>query len=221
MDVSWLVLRLWTTCVHHISTYYWIDFLQWFLYNTYVVLEVDDLHLKYSSGFIGKINYHLRCAHYHCLLQLTFWCFSCGILFFFVLSEHSYAGSIILAVDRRSRVSTSIFTSGRSHQYQWSNNCISHSSLGSYIARRTLFIIAPYWINCMCLSVQKEANMQKNAYKVTVSNCLSADCKHEAYGRHLLIVFNGCVYPGFHSFLLYQFSNFIYGWLRCLNNYIN
>jgi len=25
-------------------------------------------------------------------------------------------------------------------------------------------------------------------------------------------------YPGFHSFLLYQFSNFIYGWLRCLNN---
>jgi len=54
MDVSWLVLRLWTTSVRHISTYYWIDFLQWFLYNTYVVLEVDDLHLKYSSGLIGE-----------------------------------------------------------------------------------------------------------------------------------------------------------------------
>ena len=43
-----------------------------------------------------------------------------------------------------SRVSTSIFTSGRLHQYLWSNNCISHSSLCSYIARRTLFIIARY-----------------------------------------------------------------------------
>jgi len=54
MDVSCLVLMLWTTSVRHISTYYWIDFLQWFLYNTYVVLDVDDLHLKYSSGLIGK-----------------------------------------------------------------------------------------------------------------------------------------------------------------------
>ena len=54
MDVSWLVLMLWTTSVRQISTYYWTDFLQWFLYNTYVVLEVDDLHLKYSSGLIGK-----------------------------------------------------------------------------------------------------------------------------------------------------------------------
>ena len=97
---------------------------------------------------------------------------------------------IILAVDRRSRVSTSIFTSGRSHQYLWSNNCISHSFLFCYIARRTLFIIAPYWINCMCLSVQKRAEY---AYKVTASNCLSTDCKHVAYGRPLLIVFNGCV----------------------------
>ena len=47
--------------------------------------------------------------------------------------------SIILEVDRRSRVSASIFTSGRSHQYLWSNNCISRSSLCCYIARRTLF----------------------------------------------------------------------------------
>jgi len=54
LDVSRLVLRLWTTSVHHISTYYWIDFLQWFLYDTYVVLGVDDLHLKYSSWLIGK-----------------------------------------------------------------------------------------------------------------------------------------------------------------------
>ena len=96
--------------------------------------------------------------------------------------------TIILAVDRRSRVSTSIFTTGRSHQYLWSSNCISRSSLCCYIARQTLFIIAPYWINCMCLSVQKRAEY---AYKVTASNCLSTDCKHEAYGRPLLIVFNG------------------------------
>ena len=41
------------------------------------------------------------------------------------------------------------------------------------------------------------------AYKVTACNCLSTDFKHEAYGRPLLIVFNGCVYSGFHSFLLY------------------
>jgi len=43
--------------------------------------------------------------------------------------------TIIVAVDRRSRVSTSIFTSGRSHQYLWSNNSISCSSLCCYIAR--------------------------------------------------------------------------------------
>jgi len=58
-------------------------------------------------------------------------------------SAYVYAShfiSIILAVDRRSRISTSIFTSGRSHQYLWSNNCISPSSLCSYIARQTLFI---------------------------------------------------------------------------------
>jgi len=48
--------------------------------------------------------------------------------------------TIILAVDRWSHVSISIFTSGRSHQYLWSNNCISRSSLCAYIARRTLFI---------------------------------------------------------------------------------
>ena len=28
------------------------------------------------------------------------------------------------------------------------------------------------------------------AYKVTASNCLSTDCKHETYGTPLLIVFN-------------------------------
>ena len=31
------------------------------------------------------------------------------------------------------------------------------------------------------------------AYKVTASNCLSTDCKHEAYDRPLLIVFTGCI----------------------------
>jgi len=60
------------------------------------------------------------------------------------ISTSNHAVSIILAVDRQSLVSTSIFTSSRSHQYLWSNNCISHSSLCCYIARRTLFIIAPH-----------------------------------------------------------------------------
>jgi len=60
------------------------------------------------------------------------------------LKTYLFSQTIILAVDRRSRISTSIFTSGRSRQYLWSNNCISHSSLCCYIARRTLFIIAPY-----------------------------------------------------------------------------
>jgi len=83
--------------------------------------------------------------------------------------EFRFVHSIILAVDRRSRVITSIFTSGRSHQYLWSNNCISHSSLCSYIARWTMFIIAPYWINCMCLSVQKEPNMHTKLLPVIAS----------------------------------------------------
>jgi len=48
--------------------------------------------------------------------------------------------SIILARDRRSRVSTSIFTSGRWHQRLWSSNCISCSSICCYITRRTLFV---------------------------------------------------------------------------------
>jgi len=85
------------------------------------------------------------------------------------ISTSNHAVSIILAVDRQSLVSTSIFTSSRLHQYLWSNNCISHSSLCCYIVRRTLFIIAPHWINCMCLSVQKEPNMHTKLLLVIAS----------------------------------------------------
>jgi len=52
--------------------------------------------------------------------------------------------TIILAVNRRSRVIMSILTSARSYQYLWSNNYISHISLCCYIARCALFVIASY-----------------------------------------------------------------------------
>ena len=95
------------------------------------------------------------------------------------LKTYLFSQTIILAVDRRSRISTSIFTSGRSRQYLWSNNCISHSSLCCYIARRTLFIIAPYWINCTCLSIQKEPNMHTK---------LLLHCKPKPHVSHFIVL---------------------------------
>jgi len=75
-----------------------------------------------------------------------------------------YFQPIILAVDRRSRISTSIFTSGRSHQYLWSSNCISRSSLCSYIARRTLFIIMYLTELTVCVCPSKKRRICIQSY---------------------------------------------------------
>jgi len=93
-------------------------------------------------------------------------------------------------------------------------------SLGMQCA---LFIVAPYWINCVCpfifpctiksgilfwhrltrvvlekravkrlwLSIQNSC--YEYAYKFTTSNCLFTDCKHVAYARLLLLIFNSCI----------------------------
>jgi len=59
--------------------------------------QVTDLYLRITFYTVQK-TYYITTTKYQLLL------------------------TIILAVDRRSRISTSFFTSGRSDQYLWSSN---------------------------------------------------------------------------------------------------